>query len=197
MALKKKVAGPHLHALDPFVFGKMQREDYVLIFHLPASRDWARPGHLEHCIGLADVPAIGPLPRRRRILRNAGWRACIRPFRNRPDLSARKRRVVREVTVLRIGEPGRHLARHCSLANRLGPGPRLGVSAKRHGRDLARPVALLAMVLENGQNIPIERRWSSGRRCERSRANGEPVKPRTYSGTPWNRNRRSRLRLFP
>ena len=43
--------------------------------------------------------------------------------------------VVGEVTVCRIGEPRRHLARQNSRLHGFRPGPRVFVGQKRHGRD--------------------------------------------------------------
>lgn len=56
----------------------------------------------------------------------------------------------------RVHEPGRHLLGDDSGLDRLGPGARLLVGQQRHGGDFAWPMALLAVLLEDGKNVFIE-----------------------------------------
>ena len=68
--------------------------------------DWLR--HFHDCIGLRNVPAIGPLARRRSIVRIACWSFCFGPRVENFDFLAGKRRVVRKMPDGAIGKPRRH-----------------------------------------------------------------------------------------
>src|SRR5271165_4699584 len=62
---------------------------------------------------------------------------------------------------LRIGEPGRHLAQHRGFLDGLGPRTRAVVAKERHRTRLAGPMARLAILLQDWQDILVE--------CDRSR----------------------------
>jgi hypothetical protein len=66
------------------------------------------------------------------------------------------------VAVLRIRKPRRHSLAADHIGAKFCFGPRLRISDEWHRRDLAGPVALLAMILENRQYIRIK-----GRRDEK------------------------------
>src|SRR5262245_59193225 len=57
---------------------------------------------------------------------------------------------------LRIGEPGRHLARDDRSFHGLRPWTRRVVGEERHRRDVAWAMTGLAVSLENGKNVLIE-----------------------------------------
>src|ERR1700685_247975 len=95
-----------------------------------------------------------------------------------------------------IREPGRHFSREHLPANRLGPGARVGIRQKGHGRDLAGTMALLAMLLKNGKDVFVEK-WLRERRRNDCRQASEPGKQRIYRGNSGNRNGRSGLPLSP
>src|SRR5215467_7868836 len=69
-----------------------------------------------------------------------------------------------------IGEPGRHLSCQDSGLHRLRPGTRVLICQEGHWCDFTGPVASLAMVLKNRQNVLIVRdgrRVPAGRRPRR------------------------------
>ena len=63
----------------------------------------------------------------------------------------------------RLGEPGRHLVQGDGGFDRLCPRPSGFISQERHRADLAGTMADLALVLQNGQHVPIKRDWRAGR----------------------------------
>ncbi len=195
------VAGAHFHFLDPAVFGEVRGQNQILIVHRALRGNVEGRRHFEDLVGRSNIPALRPLARWRSILRIARGRAGVDPGRQRVDLGLGERTVVCEMSVIRIGEPGWHLARDHLFANSFGPGPRLGVSEERHGSDFTRAVALLAMRLENGKNVFVEDGLGKRRRQDCREASEpqskEPTKQRTYRGTPGSRNGRSGLPLSP
>ena len=71
------------------------------------------------------------------------------------DFVVGERSIVAEVldADVLVDEPRRHLARDDLLLDRPGPGPRLLVGQQRHRRDAARPMARLAVLLEDGRDV--------------------------------------------
>ncbi len=74
---------------------------------------------------------------------------------------------------LRIGKPWRHRPALDCLGDGGRPGPRLLVGHQRHGSNFAVPMTALAMLLQDGENVSVERGSSfldrrSGRGCRLS-----------------------------
>jgi hypothetical protein len=126
-----------------------------LIFHRPRRREFERPRHGQFKIVGRQVPAIRPDPFRRSIPQIPLLRTRICPVCKSFDVRRAERPVVREVAAL--GRPRRHFSRSYLVANSLGPRPRFIVSAQRHGTYLTRPMAFLAVILENRNHIAEER----------------------------------------
>ena len=114
------------------------------------------------------------------------------------DFLLRERTIVCKVPELRIREPGRHLARQHGFPDSLGPGPRVRVADKRHGRDLAWTMAFLAPVLEDGKHVFVEgwRRGHAGESRKAGEKTNEPATQRIYRGIAWSKNRKSPLPRF-
>src|SRR5215472_5511020 len=93
------------------------------------------------------------LLRDRQVLWIANGSAAIGPAYERVDVPARERRIIREVTVLRIREPRRHLPLQDRFLHRLGPRTRLLIGEQRERRRLAGPVARLAILLNQRCDI--------------------------------------------
>lgn len=104
-----------------------------------------------------DIPAaFGPLHGWRRIRRFARRRAGIDPGHNRVNLRLLQRAVIIKMSVFGIGEPGRHFL--CGDVGLDGCGPGTGALIVEEGKraNLSRPVATLAMLLNDGQHILVE-----------------------------------------
>jgi len=86
------------------------------------------------------------------------WRAAVGPFHDRVDVGLGHRSIVTEAhRMFGIGKPRRHrLGDNCPLDG-LGPGTYLFVGEERHRRDLVRPMAHLAMPLEDRLDISMKR----------------------------------------
>src|SRR4029077_13014612 len=72
------------------------------------------------------------------------------------DLLSGERRVVGEMTAARIGEPGWHDFGASPVRHLARLEARLLVGDERHGSDLAKAVAGLAVVLEDRENVAVE-----------------------------------------
>src|ERR1051326_4989748 len=103
---------PHLH---PFIFGESRWNDLIGVFDVASRRDENRLRHLDDPIRLLNVPALGPLPLRRRVVRIPGPRPAVDPGSYDLDLIGRQRWIVRKMSVPRVGKPGRHLSNDPSL----------------------------------------------------------------------------------
>src|SRR6266516_1687563 len=60
------------------------------------------------------------------------------------------------MSIVRVREPGRHLSRNDRLFDRLRPRPCFSVAQQRHRPDLARPMAALAIFLQDRKNVLVE-----------------------------------------
>src|ERR1039457_5642925 len=151
-----------LDPLHPLVFLETGRKDDVLIFNRAPPRHVEWLGHFDDSVRLANFPALRPLAIGRPVSRIAFRSAGAGPRGDGVDFALRKRPVIREMSEARVGKPRRHSSSNHRFAYRLGPGPGLQIGQQRHWRDLARPVALLASLLEYRQNVLVEGRAGGG-----------------------------------
>src|SRR5580704_8086179 len=158
MVHMRRARGPHLHHLHPFVLGKMRARNLVRIFHFAPRRNLHRLRHLHHEIRLRDVPPFPPCPRRRRIPRIPRGRSSVCPRRNRRNLLLTQRRIVRKMSVSRIGKPWRHHLHLHRIRHLPRPRPRLAVSHQRHRRCFPAPMTTLTFVSKYRNHVLIERR---------------------------------------
>lgn len=149
---------------DPFVFGEVSGHDLVGVFHVAGGGNGDGGGHGDDVIGLRDDPTGGPKRRRRRVAGTACGSASISPSGESCDLLRGERWIVGKMAAAWIGKPRRHDAAGDVEFDLFGEAPGLRVRDKRHGRDFAGAVAGLAMLLEDGENVFIERGRRSGRR---------------------------------
>ena len=150
--------GPNLRHLHPLIFGESCGHDLVGVFHVPNRGKADRLWHLHDFVRLRDVPSFDPVTGRRSI----SWRSCrrtsIHPSGDNRDLLRSERWVVGESSVTRVGKPGRHLLRLHRTFDGRGPGSCLLVGYEGHGRNLAFAMADLAVILQDGHDVPIKRR---------------------------------------
>lgn len=155
------VGRPSFGGSHPCVFFKASRDGEVLIFD-GAFRRYRKS--LRHCESLVrpggQIPAFGPASWRRSVVRIARAGSGLGPLGEGLAFSEGKRTVVLELPTAGIGEPRRHFSVEHSGPNRFRPWSHLLIRKERHGCDFSRPVALLAVVLQDGQHIAIE-----GGRC--------------------------------
>jgi len=152
-----------LDGLNPAIVRKVHRNADVLVFHGAVRGDRERFGHGEHGIRLPDRPAFGHLRHQRHVPVVALRRTAIGPAGDRLHLLIRQARVVLEVADRGIGIPGRHLACDHPLLHDLRVWPRVLVRNQRHRGKHRRPMALDAVLVENGRHILREGRHSVGR----------------------------------
>src|SRR5262245_42930152 len=119
------IALSNLGELHVLVFGEIGRDGEIFIRDHAFCGHAVFDGHREHDVWFADLPAFGVFRARRHVFRIAFIRAAFDPGDDGVDLLLREARVVGELAVSGIGEPGRHRARHYLFADGLGPGPDL------------------------------------------------------------------------
>lgn len=94
-------------------------------------------------------------------MRIAGGSASVGPSGERGDFLRGERGIVQEVADGRIGEPRGHDAVRDVEFDLFGEAARLRVGDERHGRNFSGAMTDLAMLLEDGQDVFVER----GRGC--------------------------------
>ena len=162
----------NLRHLHPFAFGESGGHDFVGVFDVAARGNCNRLRHLHHDVRLRNVPAFRPVRRRGRIACVASGRAAFRPAYKSRDFLRRERRIVREMSATRIGEPRRHFpVAHCG-GNCLRFGTRVVKRDERERRDFAGAMAALAMLLQDRQHVAVESWRRICRVRDRSRAEG-------------------------
>ncbi|HVS66031.1 MAG TPA: hypothetical protein VMT85_21305 [Thermoanaerobaculia bacterium] len=144
--------GVDLDRLDPAVLFEvaLDLEPLVVILHLV--------GHLERLhgedhVGLADLPLRREGRRLGRLRQVAGRRARLDPTCEEVELLVAEARILQELTVLGVGEPGGHGEIVRRLSDGLRPGTRLGVGQQRHRRGLAGSVAADAPLVEDRRHV--------------------------------------------
>ena len=79
--------------------------------------------------------------------------ASIHPRYDLVDFRLTEAAIVAPLAMLALGVPRRHLARDDFGLDRADPGPHFLVRHERHGRHLARPVALRALLVQDRSNL--------------------------------------------
>ena len=126
-------------------------------------------GHGQHQVRLAELPALDEFPRRWGVLGIALRNAAVRPGRQRGHV------LVGHVTLVVEGHaldrlPGRHLSALGVVFNVRGPVDGLLIGHERERGDLAGPMALLAVLLQDRLHVAMERhRRLSSSPCPRRR----------------------------
>src|SRR5437660_5701772 len=94
----------------------------------------------------------------RRIRRSARRPAAIRPSHDRVNLRLVQGTVVVKMPVFWIGQPRRHFSRGDRALDSFGPGTSTLIIEEGKRPNLTRPVAGLAMLLNEWQHVLVERR---------------------------------------
>ena len=132
---------------------------------------------------------VGELDRRRHVVGVAARRTGVDPADDRVDLLVGQRAVVLEVPDADrlVDVPRRHLPRLDAGLDGPRPGPRFRVGDERHRRDVARPMARLALLLEDRRHVLRERggvlgagRSGTGQ-CQQHRGQSNHGQPRIAS----------------
>ena len=154
----RRASRTKLRHLHPAVFRKMRRHDLVRVFDFAVRLNRYRLRHLQHQVGLRNIPPRSPLSRRWRLGLVSRRRTRFRPLRNRRNFPLAYRCIIRKMPIARIGKPRWHHLHLHRMSHGLSPGPSLLVGQECHRCDLARTMATLAMILEDWQHVFVERR---------------------------------------
>ena len=151
--------------LRPFVFFEISRDGEVLILDFTFGGDFEGFWNFEDGIGGAagEIPADGPVARRRSIVRIAFGSAGIGPIGDGFDFGFGQPAIVQEP--IAFGEPRRHNPAGDGVADGFRPGADVFVSGEGHGRDFAGAVAFLASILEDREDVAIKSWSRSGTVC--------------------------------
>ena len=146
----------HFRHLHPAVLGKLRGHNLVRVVDVPARRQLHRLRHLHDQVRPRDAPAFRPASLCRPVIRLARRLFSRSPLPKRRNLFAAQRRIVAEPPNSRHRKPRRHRLVLRREANSISVSPRLVVTLERHRSDTSRPMASLAMLLQNRQHIPIK-----------------------------------------
>ena len=149
--------GANFGKLDPFVCGEMRGNDFVGVFDVAGGGKRNGRGHGDDVVGLRNDPAGVPVARRRSVARVACGSARVDPRGESGDFLRGERRVVGEMAAAEIGEPRRHDAARDVVFDLRGEAASLRVGDERHGSDFAGAMTGLAVLLEDGEHIFVER----------------------------------------
>ncbi len=169
----RAIARTHFTGLHPLVLGEVGRDLEVLVVDRSRRRHLIVGLHLEHVIGLPNLPAIGELRQRRKLGRIALAGARLDPRGDRVDLSLREAQIVSERSVLAIRMPRWHDARGDFLADRARPRTHIAIGDERHRCDLAWPMTAHALVIEDRGYVAAEGGSRLRRGVLRGRISGE------------------------
>ena len=150
------ITRPHLAVDHPGVLGEAAGNNEVGVLDGSRSRYGIRLRNLKHHVGL-DVPAFVPLDRCGSVLRIAFRSACVSPCRKLAHIRIAQAAIIGKVTIFGIGKPGWHFARDHRRFYGFSPWTRAVVVEKRRRSDLPRPMAALAILLQNGQYVFVKR----------------------------------------
>ena len=163
----RRTPRPQFRHLHPSVFRKMRRHNLVGVFHLTLRRNLHRLRHRHDPVRRRNIPSLGPLSWRRRIVLVARRCASLGPCRKDRNLLIGQRRIVGKMPESRISKPRRHHL-HPNLGHH-PPSPQLAllIGDQWHRSYLSKPMTILAMALQNRKNIAVERglRTSADRGC--------------------------------
>ena len=107
-------------SLYPEVMIDVCRNDEILIIYRPPSGNGVFILHLEHEIGLTDLPACRELGRLRNVLLVSERYSCVNPCEQRIDLVLRQPQVVLEFAMASVGVPRRHPSIGNDFADHVG-----------------------------------------------------------------------------
>ena len=147
----------NLSRQHPGIFLKGRRDRNIGVLNRTLRGDFERLGQFENKIR-PNVPSLAELYWRRHILSVTLGRAMIGPSSQSSDLCICKALLIREPSVLRIGEPWRHLLSRDRRFNRFRPRAGCLVRQEGHGTDLAGPVANLTVPLKDRKYVLVESR---------------------------------------
>src|SRR3984957_8823723 len=153
------VGGANFEHLHPFVFLETRGNNHILIVHHSRRRNRKRLGQLKHNVWRRDAPTLHKTLRRRwHIFRGAFLRASVHPGNQGPNFIRGQRTFVGVMSVLGVGKPRRHNFFCDHQPDRGGPRAGFFITEHREGGGLARPMAGLAVLLQNRRYVLGKRR---------------------------------------
>ena len=160
----RRIARQQLRGLDPALLGNVEVQLDFLIGNRAAIGHCKRLGHLQHHVGLRNPPTLDKLRRLGQVRQIARRATFVDPVVDQLLFRFRQPGVVRKMTVLRIGVPGRHPPDGNHLLDRFGPADRLVVRRQRERPHLATAMAEHAVLIEHaGDVLGIRHLASRGR----------------------------------
>src|SRR5215472_14334203 len=150
-------AGAKLHGADIFCVLYFDRE-YEIAENILARRShfvWL--AHVKNKIGLAELPSIDKMRRRRQAGSIAFRRAIFGPLIECANLCVAEPSLTGEIPVAGLGRPGRHVAAFGDGRDLRGSLPRVFIAEQREWSSFAGPMTRRAVLKQNGSDVFGER----------------------------------------
>ncbi len=154
----RRAFGPELDRPHESHRRHLHRQNHIPVDVARSRREHVGPRHCHDEIGLAELPARGPGPRRRTLAGFAFGGSGIGPPPDHRDLRHTQPALAGECGTTALRQPGGHVSRLDRLGNLAGAPFRVGVGHQREGDGLAGTVAGLAPVEDDRRHVVIEGR---------------------------------------
>ena len=158
------IAGSNFYSANIPVGRQMQRNHKTPRHVLAFGGNGIRLGHLKDHVGLAQLPAVRELRRRRQVGRIAFGRSVRGPLLYQCPLLVRQPPLALKLAVAGFQLPGRHQALFGDNGNLLRPFRRVTVRQQGKRSHFVRPMTIGAVVEEDGRNVFAECRRVGARR---------------------------------
>ena len=163
------VARPDFHGLHLLGLGHARgdHKDLVLVLHVALMHE--RLGHAQHQVGLANLAVVG-VRRQPGVVGGVALRHAVRhPSADEVLLGLGQKPLATQGTVVVVRRPRRHVARLGDVLDEVAVGRNLSIRGERHRPNLPHPVALGALVVNDGRDVRMERDalGTTGRRTKR------------------------------
>ena len=156
------VAGTELHASHVTVAVDGTGDHEVADHVGTVGREGVDLWHPDDQVGLAQLPALGPLGRRGQICRVPFQQLFSQPILEQLQFPDGETPVPDEAAPSRLGQPGRHVAVARDHLDLVRPCLDLLVGQEAEGGHLSRPVAGSTALVDDGGDVPVEGDGSGG-----------------------------------
>ena len=157
VVVDRVVARPDFHRLHLLGLGHAggDHKDLVLVQHVAFMNEGL--GHAQHEVGLANLAVVG-VRRQPGIVCGVALRHAVRhPGADDVLLGLGQKPLATQGTVVVVWRPRRHVARLGDVLDEVAVRRDFRVRGERHGADLPHPMALGALVVNDGRDVRMKR----------------------------------------
>ena len=169
VVVDRVVARPDFHRLHLLGLSHPSgnHKHLVLVQHVAFMHKGLR--HAQHQVWLANLAVVGVRRQPRVVCRIAFRHAVRHPSADEVLLGLGQKPLAPQRTVVVVRRPGRHVARLGDVLDEVAVGCDFGIRGERHGADFPHPMALGALVVNDGGDVRVERDRLSPRGCRENR----------------------------